>query len=300
MSKKMTEEDARNYLQNALDTIKPTIHELGLTCVNDVTEAEDGIDGWANHGYLKLFSVKLAGLNRKKYDVEIWIDNIYSKGRFAISLSLNASVVKKDLVKGLIKNCIEINGVDRKLKSGEMYYENYKDSEEINNERYISIYCNKVSELPDQFLTFYEKVIVLVQEDANTTRQALIQARDGQGKFRSDVLINCDNKCCVTGCEIPFLLRASHVKPWKNSNDRERLDYNNGLMLIGTLDLAFDKGLISFHDNGRIIISDRYLEQLRSIGIDSSLGIINSNLISSIMKEYLSYHRENIFDKIDK
>ena len=53
-----------------------------------------------------------------------------------------------------------------------------------------------------------------------------------------------DSKCAVTGLAIPELLKASHIKPWKDSTDEERLDIFNGLLLAPHLDAAFDRGFI--------------------------------------------------------
>lgn len=64
-------------------------------------------------------------------------------------------------------------------------------------------------------------------------------------------------KCAVTGVSVLELLRASHIKPWAIASDNERLDPDNGLLLIATLDAAFDKYLISFSDNGEMLLSER-------------------------------------------
>jgi len=83
-----------------------------------------------------------------------------------------------------------------------------------------------------------------------TEKDALVKARRGQGKFREAVLSYWGN-CAVSNCSELFLLRASHIKPWKDSTNTERLDRYNGLLLNPNLDAAFDKGLISFADDGK-------------------------------------------------
>jgi HNH endonuclease len=79
-----------------------------------------------------------------------------------------------------------------------------------------------------------------------TTREALIDARRGQGKFRVEVGVRWNNICAVTGCGIVEVLRASHIKPWRDSTNRERLDPENGLLLAAHVDALFDKDLITF------------------------------------------------------
>ena len=74
-----------------------------------------------------------------------------------------------------------------------------------------------------------------------TVRQQLAQARVGQGLFRSNVL-HIEKVCRVTGVSDPNFLIASHIKPWKVSDNAERLDGSNGLMLAPHIDRLFEKG----------------------------------------------------------
>lgn len=85
-----------------------------------------------------------------------------------------------------------------------------------------------------------------------TQRQALIQARIGQGRFRADVtqLWGKGEICALTGISLPELLIASHIKPWRESNDEERLDPANGLLLAVHADKLFDRYLLSFAVQG--------------------------------------------------
>jgi hypothetical protein len=87
-----------------------------------------------------------------------------------------------------------------------------------------------------------------------TEQAALLLNRVGQGKFRSDLL--AQRKCCyITGLADPRFLRASHIKPWRDCNGSDRLDWRNGLLLTPNLDLLFDRGLISFADDGTLLVS---------------------------------------------
>jgi putative restriction endonuclease len=62
-------------------------------------------------------------------------------------------------------------------------------------------------------------------------------------------------RCAVTGTNVAALLRASHIKPWRVSDNGERLDPENGLLLVANLDAAFDARLVSFRDEGTILSS---------------------------------------------
>lgn len=78
--------------------------------------------------------------------------------------------------------------------------------------------------------------------------------RLGQGYFRKMVMQNFENKCCVTGLNVPQTLRASHIVAW-SSDKKNRMNPENGLCLSATYDAAFDKHLISFDDDYRMIVS---------------------------------------------
>lgn len=90
-----------------------------------------------------------------------------------------------------------------------------------------------------------------------TTRKALINARVGQGGFRLRMLKVWDAKCAVTGLGVADALVASHAKAWKHCDNAQRLDEFNGLLLAATVDKLFDKGLISFADDGRLLTSSK-------------------------------------------
>ncbi|MBQ0161350.1 MAG: HNH endonuclease [Bacteroidales bacterium] len=78
--------------------------------------------------------------------------------------------------------------------------------------------------------------------------------RIGQHYFRKMVLANYDNKCCITGLNVPQTLRASHIVAWKEDK-KNRMNPENGLCLSATYDAAFDRHLISFDEDYRMIIS---------------------------------------------
>jgi len=126
-----------------------------------------------------------------------------------------------------------------------------------------------------------------------TTKETLANARVGQGAFRDHVLQMWDSQCCVTGSRTLDAIRASHIKPWRDSTDDERLDPCNGLPLIATLDALFDAGLITFADDGELIVSKRVNSKERK-----RLGLSGQQL-SRIPKEktaeFLCYHRKSIF-----
>ena len=92
-----------------------------------------------------------------------------------------------------------------------------------------------------------------------------------------------------TKSNLKSILISSHIVPWSKSNDDERLDVENGILLSPNIDSLFDKHLISFEDDGSILISDK-LDSLnrQSLSIDGNIKIP----VSEGMKKYLKRHRE--------
>lgn len=127
-----------------------------------------------------------------------------------------------------------------------------------------------------------------------TEREALSKARLGQGKFRRELLSLWDG-CAVTGVRVPEILRASHIKPWRHSGNRERLDPYNGLLLLPQYDALFDRGLVSFEEDGGLIVSKAMSSQdLDLLGI-SKRGELR--FVEDRHRPYMAYHREKILVK---
>lgn len=128
-----------------------------------------------------------------------------------------------------------------------------------------------------------------LKELSGTERRAEIDARLGQGKYRKD-LIEVWGRCAVTRCSHLSLLRASHIKPWRESSHAERLNKFNGLLLSPNLDAAFDRGLISFADDGNILISSSLSAESRTqLGISENLRLMS---VYPENCEFLHYHRK--------
>jgi HNH endonuclease len=83
-----------------------------------------------------------------------------------------------------------------------------------------------------------------------TEAERLVIQRIGQNLFRDALLDYWEGRCPLTGITEPALLRASHIVPWSECNDQQRLDVHNGLLLSALWDAAFDQGLVSFGDDG--------------------------------------------------
>ena len=126
-----------------------------------------------------------------------------------------------------------------------------------------------------------------------TQKSALIQSRVGQGQFRDNLLIYWGKRCAVTDLDLPRLLCASHIKPWRDSNNTERLDLYNGLLLGPAYDAAFDRGFITFGGDGVMLVSSKLSDnQLNGLGIIKGAAL---RKIDDGHRAYLAYHNEHIF-----
>lgn len=123
-----------------------------------------------------------------------------------------------------------------------------------------------------------------------TERQILAKARVGQGQFRADVLEDFGGRCGVSGLAQKELLRASHIKPWAGCSDLERLDPFNGLLLSAAYDAAFDARLISFGEDGSLILAPDFdASDALKAGIDPKARL---TLPDAKRQTYLAAHRE--------
>lgn len=123
-----------------------------------------------------------------------------------------------------------------------------------------------------------------------TQKQRLINARLGQGDFRKEV-VKKETQCRLTGVSDLSFLIASHIRPWRDSNDEEKLDGDNGLLLSPHIDRLFDKGWISFTNDGKLLIYGEANEVLKRWNI----SVKNVGKFNTKQQVYLKYHRENIF-----
>jgi hypothetical protein len=149
--------------------------------------------------------------------------------------------------------------------------------------------------LPNQAATHYrqaldEELASLPPEFSGTEVERMVRQRVGQQKFREAMLDYWGGACAVTGVAVPEILRASHAKPWAEcESDIERLDVFNGFLLTANLDALFDRFLISFDEQGRLVTSSSLAEaDLRRMGI---LPDMELRWVADEHQSYLAFHR---------
>jgi predicted restriction endonuclease len=150
----------------------------------------------------------------------------------------------------------------------------------------------------------YNDILEIVSQTIEaTTKEQLIQARLGQGKFKQNVIDTWGiGKCCaVTGIDIKQLLIASHIIPWRESDNNQRLSGANGIQLCSHLDKLFDQYLISFDNLGQLVISNRLTEtdwkHLENIGIHRSMRLNTTSIKEEdipIIARNLNVHHQSM------
>ena len=145
--------------------------------------------------------------------------------------------------------------------------------------------------LPDGPLEAFEAAAAELPR--STEAERLVVQRVGQNIFRDRLLTYWGGKCPLTGITESGLLRASHIKPWADcETDAERLDVHNGLLLSALWDAAFDKGLVTFGDDGAPIYSSNLGACARA---NLTHGITGTVPLTEHHRAWLSWHRLQIF-----
>ena len=225
-----------------------------------------------------------------------------AKDGLAFVPSRFAGYVKNDLATHQ-KNRDKIDGKETNPALSKIFRSQPRVDESL--ERHYLSFCAQIGAKPSLIARKYwvtpealeilesdeTRQIIRNPEITETEKQQLVKARIGQGQFR-DQLLSYWLSCCLTGCELQGVLRASHIKPWRTSSNAERLDLYNGLLLSPNMDALFDKGLISFEDTGEIMISSQLSESaLKSLGCSSEMKVA----LKPEHAKYLAYHRANQF-----
>ena len=169
-----------------------------------------------------------------------------------------------------------VNSVKLKLQNFKSYDKSYTQQGRIGLKHGSKIdeeVCREFFENWDNLVIETNDIKIkrgLVPTDATATesnmtplgydKKVLRSERIGQTFFRRALLAIYNNKCCFTGMDVPELLRASHIKPWSESNDiNEKTNPQNGLLLNALCDVAFDNGFITISHDYVIIVSKHLL-----------------------------------------
>jgi hypothetical protein len=129
-----------------------------------------------------------------------------------------------------------------------------------------------------------------------TEAERLVVQRIGQDVFRDALIDFWSGRCAVTGLDQPELLRASHMKPWADcATDAERLDPHNGLLLAANWDAAFDRGLVTFEEDGTALLSHHLTASARQLLVSDKRSMPRIYLLRPEHVPFLQFHRERIW-----
>jgi putative restriction endonuclease len=146
----------------------------------------------------------------------------------------------------------------------------------------------------------------LVAPTGPTETQATVKVRRGQQFFRQSVINAYGVRCCISGINVPSLLVASHIKPWRDCSDNDRLSPRNGLCLSSIHDAAFDAGLITLDEKLTVVLGKRLRSFFPQPALEQSFVPFEGKIIQLPDKlaepdpKFLSHHRNNIFGKANR
>jgi putative restriction endonuclease len=166
----------------------------------------------------------------------------------------------------------------------------------------LALHAQQIAPTPESMDDEAAQRIVAAPETHTTEAEAVVMARRGQGKFRQNVSQQ-EGACRLTGIANSELLIASHIKPWRVCEDGERLDGANGLLLTPNADRLFDRGFITFHDDGGVEVSSRLPpDDLGRLGFREGemtgrrvLQLAKPKVFTPPQRQYLQYHRNQVF-----
>lgn len=153
--------------------------------------------------------------------------------------------------------------------------------------------------LPNQAVTAFEQQVEAALAELapvaaqNTEVLRMVRQRVGQQAYRHAMLGYWGGACAVTGLALPQALRASHAKPWSEcTTDAERLDVYNGFLLSANLDALFDSFLISFSEEGGVLVSNLIGQPDRErLGVEAA-GALRLRWVAAQHQAYLDFHRD--------
>ena len=287
-SPKTRQDGARSHFYDNMTKVKPgdivfsyanaLIQDVGVATASAITankpsEFGSSGDGWAPEGWLvsvefhkarrplrpKHYIGQIAPLLPKKYS-PIQANGNGNQTAYLASISSELA--------GLLIKLLDDPGLEQQLQAGSQGLEAPFAADELEDDVWAR------DDIPE------------------TDKEQLVLSRRGQGVFRRG-LERIEPCCRITKIREREHLRASHIKPWRDSSDYERLDCNNGLLLAPHIDHLFDRGYLTFTNDGRVCLSSKLSSATAlALGVD-----VNQNVGSFNPRQqaYLAYHRENVF-----
>jgi putative restriction endonuclease len=175
--------------------------------------------------------------------------------------------------------------------------------DEFNDHREALIYESERIRAEKEGLTIEEKYAPILKDVASYKGEDKLRAvktRVNQNVFRQMILSSYENKCIISGIDIPELLVASHIIPWAQ-NEKERLNPENGLCLSSLYDRAYDRGLIGITADHKVVLAPKLQVNVEKPYYEHYFQPLNKLQVRFTgryvpKKEFLEYHLDEVFD----
>lgn len=123
-----------------------------------------------------------------------------------------------------------------------------------------------------------------------TETMAMIAIRANHQIFVKRLISVWGKRCALTSLAAPRLLQACHIVPYSESNPKEKISAHNGLILCAHLHTLLDSHLLSFDDDGRLMLEESMETRLRALVLDPGNFTLRRTP-SSDQIDYLRRHR---------
>ncbi|MEP2937627.1 MAG: HNH endonuclease signature motif containing protein [Gilvibacter sp.] len=241
-------------------------------------------------GFCEIKSDYFYSRQPEEFNVDVqWEDKGYMilADYVLFSSPLDVNTVFKKVQQFLPKKYSPLNNSGDLLKvkanQGYLYQINAKIAEELFNLSNIRFDQNTMTREEAEDYSAHKE----------TSKVSLTTLRVGQAEFRQKLLRRWNYKCAVNGSSIKEVLIASHIVPWREATNKERMDVENGILLSPIYDALFDKYLISFNEQGGIEISQELQEsEYRKLGIT---GYEKIRDLTDENKKYLKIHMAKLY-----
>ncbi len=210
-----------------------------------------------------------------------------------------------------------IAGASRDGEEIHLFYRDHRLTPFTYHGKVVMLRCNRFTDRPSEFVFNVVAIAarlapdesmhlaeepadfaILSEAGMNSIDRAVTRKSRGiaQRLFRGNLLRLWQGACAVTSVQEPRVLRSGHIKPWADSNVQEKVDHFNGLLLVPNLDALFNERLISFRNDGRILVaSDWRVDDKRRMHITPDLHL---RKVHPESWPYLEFHRDKMFERV--
>jgi len=278
---------------------------------------ENDVLPWSDEGVLigrkkddiVFIIVKVDGKNKVMYKCNVLEDNVDKSNTIDDSKYYYSKLKQEENAKNRMGTCLLLKRLQyiddnrlymKKLKDQGLTKRDYEQNHTTDKESEKSALFNYLDKVFNEYIDSEDRKDIEndfnnIESESNNVeekyRKEFVKTRIGQGKFRDALIKKHGCKCDICFLNMKELLIASHIKEYSKCKNNEHLDFKNGLLLCANHDKLFDKHLISFNSDGKIIISESIdLNNYNKININKNI-VVNKNLFE---EEYMSYHRERL------